>query len=128
MPQMAEMSRPMLLRVLGVACAVAGLAVALAWNPMTCVTNTPVCPTPVPGSAPCGPPLTSCSSEYLLLRITIAVVGIGLAVVLLVMASRTDRQSEQPSLAQWRKAQEGQRANDTGRTVLRPRPAVRGPR
>ncbi len=79
----------MFLRIVGVALALGGLVLALAWNPMTCVSSVPVCPTPFPGSAPCGPPVTSCSSDFVLLRVAIALASLGLGVVLVVLPSRT---------------------------------------
>jgi hypothetical protein len=49
------------------------------------------CPTPVPGSAPCGPPVTSCTSEYVALRVVIVVAIIGVAILLIALGSRDDR-------------------------------------
>ena len=85
------MSRSWLLRFLGVGLAVVGLTVALAWDPKTCVTNMPACPTPVPGSAPCGPPVTSCTSEHVALRVAIVIACVGVAIVLIALSARDDR-------------------------------------
>ncbi len=76
-------------RIAGFVLALGGVVVALACNPMTCVSSVPVCPSPFPGSAPCGPPVTSCSSDFLLLRIAIALASVGVGIVLVVLSSRT---------------------------------------
>lgn len=83
------MMQRMFLRIAGVALALGGVVVSLAWTPMTCVSSVPVCPTPFPGSAPCPPSVTSCSSDFVLLRIAIALASVGLGVVLAVLSSRT---------------------------------------
>ncbi len=93
---LGQVSRAWFLRFLGLGLAVVGLAVALAWDPMTCVTNMPACPTPVPGSAPCGPPVASCTSEYVALRVAIVVASIGAAILLIALGSRDGRARPAP--------------------------------
>jgi hypothetical protein len=87
-PHSTRHTRAMVLRLTGLVCAIAGVTVAFVWNPMMCVTTAVGCASPSPGSAPCPPPVIYCSSEYVPLRVAIAVVSVAVCVALFVLASR----------------------------------------
>ena len=84
-------SRAMLLRLAGFV-AVIGMWVALAWNPVICVTPAIGCASPLPGQASlCVPPIRTCMNEYLPLRIVVALLSVGTGISLFVLAWRRDR-------------------------------------
>ena len=85
-------SRAMLLRLAGGFVAVIGTWVALAWNPVMCVTPAIGCASPLPGQASlCVPPIPTCMNEYLPLRIVVALLSVGTGISLFVLAWRRDR-------------------------------------
>ena len=84
---------PMVLRLAGAMCAVAGVAFALLWDPTTCMTPAIGCAV----GAPCPPPPVSCTHQYVLLRIVTASVAVAVGVGLVVLATYRGRQAPPPS-------------------------------
>ena len=81
----------MVLRLVGIVVALAGILVAVFWDPQVCVVPASGCASPFPGSPPCVPPSPYCSHEHVAFRIVLAVVATFIGIALFVVATVPDR-------------------------------------